>query len=82
MSVRQVLIPDALFGRVQGAYRTVLWGSIPIGTVAGGAIASITDLPTAMIVGGALGTVSGVAVWWVLAIYRDRIAQAFLEEEQ
>ena len=82
MSVRQVLIPDALFGRVQGAYRTVLWGSIPIGTVAGGAIASLTDLPTAMIVGGALGTVSGVAVWWVLAIYRDRNAQAFLEEQQ
>lgn len=82
MSVRQVLIPDALFGRVQGAYRTVLWGSIPIGTVAGGALASITDLPTAVLVGGVLGSVSGVAVWWVLAVYRERIAQAFLEEER
>ena len=81
MSVRQVLIPDALFGRVQGAYRTVLWGSIPLGTVAGGAIASVTDLPTAMVVGGVLGTISGLAVWWVLWIYRERIAQAFLEEQ-
>jgi Na+/melibiose symporter-like transporter len=81
MSVRQVLIPDALFGRVQGAYRTVLWGSMPLGTVGGGAIASLTDLPTAMIVGGALGTVSGLALWWVLAAHREPIAAAFAEEQ-
>nr|WP_277603955.1 MFS transporter [Agrococcus sp. ARC_14] len=80
MSVRQVLIPDALFGRVQGAYRTVLWGSIPIGTAAGGAIASFSDIPTSLVVGGLLGAVSGVGVWLVLAVYRERIAAAFLEE--
>lgn len=82
MSVRQVLIPDALFGRVQGAYRTVLWGSIPLGTVAGGVIASITDLPTALVVGGVLGTVSGVAVWWVLHVHREPIARAFRAEQE
>lgn len=31
MSVRQALIPAAMFGRVQGAYRTLLWGGIPLG---------------------------------------------------
>ena len=36
MSVRQALIPEHLFGRVQGAYRTVIWGGIPLGMLAGG----------------------------------------------
>ena len=45
MSVRQALIPEHLFGRVQGAYRTVLWGGIPLGTLAGGAIGSWLGLP-------------------------------------
>ena len=67
---------------MQGAYRTVLWGSIPIGTALGGAIASFTDIPTAIVVGGVLGVVSGIAVWWVLAVYRQRIAAAFLEEHE
>ena len=31
MSLRQVLIPSELFGRVQGAYRTVVWGGDPGG---------------------------------------------------
>ncbi|MCR8669756.1 MFS transporter [Agrococcus sp. HG114] len=81
MSVRQVLIPDALFGRVQGAYRTVLWGSIPLGAVTGGAIAAATDLPTAIVVGGVLATVAGLATWWVLAVHRRAIATAFLQED-
>lgn len=29
MSVRQALIPTELFGRVQGAWRTLVWGAIP-----------------------------------------------------
>ena len=80
MSVRQVLIPDALFGRVQGAYRTVLWGSIPIGTAAGGLVATWTDLPTAVLLGGVLATVSGVATWSVLAVFRTQVADAFRDE--
>ncbi|HEX3336061.1 MAG TPA: MFS transporter [Jatrophihabitans sp.] len=40
MSLRQTLIPPGLFGRVQGAYRTLVWGAIPLGPVAGGAIAA------------------------------------------
>lgn len=80
MSVRQALIPDALFGRVQGAYRTVLWGGIPLGIVVGGAIASASDVPTAFIVGGVLSTLSGLVTWRVLALHRKQIADAFREE--
>lgn len=81
MSVRQVLIPDALFGRVQGAYRTVLWGSIPLGSVSGGVVASLVDLPSAMVFGGALATVAGLGTWWVLGVHRREIAAAFLRED-
>ena len=35
MSLRQTLIPEALFGRVQGAYRTLVWGLIPLGAIVG-----------------------------------------------
>lgn len=39
MSLRQALIPQEMFGRVQGAYRTLVWGAIPVGSLAGGALA-------------------------------------------
>jgi MFS family permease len=80
MSVRQVLIPDALFGRVQGAYRTVIWGSMPLGAVAGGALATLFDLPTAILVAGVLATIAGAAIWRVLAVHREQIEAAFREE--
>ncbi|WP_306233499.1 MFS transporter [Agrococcus beijingensis] len=82
MSVRQALIPDALFGRVQGAYRTVIWGGMPLGALTGGAVASAFDLPTAFVVAGVLATIAGVAVWWVLAVFRHQIADAFAEETE
>jgi predicted MFS family arabinose efflux permease len=44
MSLRQSLIPEAVFGRVQGAYRTVVWGGIALGSVAGGAVAHAIGL--------------------------------------
>jgi predicted MFS family arabinose efflux permease len=40
MSLRQAIIPERLFGRVQGAYRTLVFGGIPLGALAGGALAS------------------------------------------
>jgi hypothetical protein len=38
MSLRQQLIPEALFGRVQGGWRTVVWGVMPLGALLGGAL--------------------------------------------
>lgn len=77
MSVRQALIPDALFGRVQGAYRTVLWGSIPLGTLAGGGLGSLLGLPGVFVTAGLLAAAAGLATWWVLFRHRDAIARAF-----
>ena len=79
MSVRQALVPEHLFGRVQGAYRTVLWGVIPVGTVAGGVIGAWLGLPAVFVIAGIGGIVVGVAVWVVLHSHRHEIAAAFAE---
>lgn len=43
VSLRQSIIPAALLGRVNSVYRFFAWGSMPIGTLIGGAIVSVTE---------------------------------------
>jgi Na+/melibiose symporter-like transporter len=62
MSMRQVLIPQELFGRVQGAYRTVVWGAIPLGSLAGGALAATVDVRAVFAVSGVLLLLLAVAL--------------------
>jgi MFS family permease len=52
MSLRQSLIPEHLFGRVQGAYRTLVWGAIPIGAVAGGVLADLIGIRPVFVLAG------------------------------
>jgi predicted MFS family arabinose efflux permease len=52
MSLRQALIPEGMFGRVQGAYRTVVWGAIPVGALAGGAVAHALGVAAVFAVSG------------------------------
>lgn len=59
MSFRQAIIPGRLLGRVHGTWRTLLWGTMPIGSLIGGALALI-DLTVPWIVGGAGITVLGL----------------------
>jgi MFS family permease len=65
MSLRQAMIPQHLFGRVQGAYRTLVWGGIPLGALAGGGLGDIVGIrPVFAVSGAGLALVSG---WlWVL----------------
>ncbi|CAN5145346.1 MFS transporter [soil metagenome] len=53
MSLRQSIIPGRLLGRVHGTWRTLLWGSMPVGYLLGGLVARI-DLALPFIVFGAL----------------------------
>lgn len=80
MSVRQAMIPEHLFGRVQGAYRTVIWGGIPLGTLAGGALGAWLGLPAVFIVSGVGGILIGALTWSILHAHRHEIARAFTEE--
>ena len=53
-SLRQTVVPTALQGRVNAAYRMISWGAVPIGASLGGLIATLFSPHTAMLV-GALG---------------------------
>jgi MFS family permease len=44
VSLRQSIIPTHLLGRVNSVYRFFAWGSMPIGTLIGGAIVSATEI--------------------------------------
>lgn len=60
VSLRQRIVPDHLFGRVNGIYRWVSTGATPVGAVAGGVIASVWGLRAPYFV--AAGVLSGAAV--------------------
>lgn len=59
MSLRQSIIPGRLLGRVHGTWRTLLWGIMPLGAVAGGLLGRI-DLALPFLVGGAAAVVGGI----------------------
>ncbi len=61
VSLRQQLIPDALLGRVNSAYRLLGWGTMPIGAIAGGLIADAYGLRAPFLVSGTLTIL--LAVW-------------------
>ena len=44
VSLRQRITPDRLLGRVNSAYRLLAWGTIPLGSVAGGLLAQVFGL--------------------------------------
>jgi MFS family permease len=54
VSLRQAITPERLQGRMNAAMRWIVWGTIPLGTLLGGGIATWFSLRTAIWV-GALG---------------------------
>ena len=55
VSLRQAITPERLQGRMNAAMRWIVWGTIPLGTIAGGAIATAYGLRAALWV-GAIGS--------------------------
>lgn len=54
VSLRQQVVPAQLLGRVNSAYRTIGWGMIPLGGVAGGFVAQVLGLRASFLVAGGL----------------------------
>ena len=77
MSLRQALIPEHLFGRVQGAWRTLVWGSLPLGGLAGGLLADATSVATVFVLAGAGNLVVGLAIMVLLYRHRPVIIAAY-----
>jgi MFS family permease len=63
VSYRQAVCPPRLQGRMNSVMRFIVWGTIPIGTLLGGALGSLIGLRETILVaavGGALG------VFWIV----------------
>jgi MFS family permease len=52
VSLRQAITPERLQGRMNAAMRWIVWGTIPLGTLLGGAVATWFGLRAALWVGG------------------------------
>jgi MFS family permease len=63
VSYRQAICPPRLQGRMNSVMRFIVWGTIPLGTLAGGGLASWLGLREAIVIGG-IGT--GLAILWIV----------------
>jgi MFS family permease len=63
VSYRQAICPPRLQGRMNSVMRFIVWGTIPLGTLTGGALASWIGLQETIIVGG-VG--AELAVLWIV----------------
>jgi hypothetical protein len=71
VTVRQLLIPDALRGRAAAIFRLVIFGAIPIGTVIGGVVGQAFGLRAALLV-SALGLFAGAVPYLLVHVTRLR----------
>jgi MFS family permease len=62
VSLRQAIVPDELLGRINGAYRLVGLGTMPIGALLGGLLAHQFGLRAPFIFGGLLCLGVGAAM--------------------
>jgi Na+/melibiose symporter-like transporter len=53
MTLRQSITPGALLGRVHGTWRTLLWGTMPVGSIIGGLLARVSLALPFEVAGGA-----------------------------
>jgi MFS family permease len=59
ISLRQLITPQRLQGRMTAVMRFLVWGTIPLGSLTGGALASAIGLRATLVV-GAIGTCTSV----------------------
>ena len=55
LSLRQAITPERLQGRMNAAMRWIVWGTIPLGTLAGGVLATVFSYRTTLFI-GAIGS--------------------------
>ncbi len=63
VSLRQVITPNRLQGRMNATMRTIVWGTIPLGSFLGGVFSAVFGLVPTLLIGA---VVAGCAVLWVI----------------
>jgi MFS family permease len=64
VSLRQAITPDRLQGRMNATMRTIVWGTIPVGSLAGGILAGAIGVVPTIVLGGFIAM---LAAAWILA---------------
>ncbi|MCP2270518.1 Na+/melibiose symporter [Actinokineospora diospyrosa] len=72
-ALRHALIPEHLFGRVLGVWRTAVWGAIPLGALLGGILAAWLSTRAVFLISGALQLGLAGTLWVVLARHENSI---------
>jgi MFS family permease len=62
VSLRQAITPERIQGRMNAVMRFLVWGTIPLGSLTGGALASTIGLRETLFVGAVGGLVSGLPI--------------------
>lgn len=73
VSLRQLVTPDRLLGRVNSAYRLVAWGTMPLGAALGGALAQAFGVRAVFVV---MAVVSVLALSGLAAVTERKIERA------
>jgi MFS family permease len=78
VSLRQRITPDRLLGRMNASYRLVGWGTMPIGALLGGALATWLGLRPTFLVAAVITLTTLVGFRWVTAeaVARAEAAEA------
>lgn len=81
LSLRQLLIPRSIFGRVNSVFRMVSWGLMPAGAAAGGFVAHWLGVVAPFPIAGALRTVGLLlSLYPLLSSYRGLIVTGSLPQ--
>jgi MFS family permease len=62
VSLRQAITPERIQGRMNSVMRFLVWGTIPLGSLTGGALASTIGLRETLFVGAVGGLLSGLPI--------------------
>ena len=62
VSLRQAITPERIQGRMNATMRFLVWGTIPVGQIVGGVLASIFSVREAVFIGGVLGCFAFVPI--------------------
>jgi MFS family permease len=79
ISYRQALVDVRLQGRMNATIRTIVWGTMPLGSLAGGWLATLTSIPVTIVTGSALATLA--ALWLLPLQERPTVREGFAPEQ-
>ena len=76
VSLRQTLVPPHLQGRMNATMRTFVWGTMPLGSLAGGTLGSTIGVVPTIVVGALVGASSFI---WIAAGPAGRLRSISLD---